>query len=127
MNLQLALSGVLGFLGVAFGAFGAHAIGPRLEGTEDAIKRLGWWETATLYLLIHALALGIAALLSQSEKYGALVTASGWCFFAGALVFSGTLFAMTLGAPRFLGAITPLGGLTMLAGWALLAAAGFRS
>jgi uncharacterized membrane protein YgdD (TMEM256/DUF423 family) len=97
-------------LAVALGAFGAHALQSRVGA--DA---LGWWRTAVEYQMWHALAvlaLGLSGL--RRAKLPA------WLFVAGSGVFSATLYAMALGAPRWLGAITPLGGLTLIAGWIAL-------
>jgi uncharacterized membrane protein YgdD (TMEM256/DUF423 family) len=110
------VGGVAGFLGVALGAFGAHALKRSLTA-----EQLGWWTTATQYLLLHALALVAVGVLQRLEPRAG---AAGWAFLVGSLLFSGTLFAMALGAPRWLGAITPLGGLGLLAGWALMAWSG---
>jgi uncharacterized membrane protein YgdD (TMEM256/DUF423 family) len=112
MNWTL-LGAVSGFLAVGLGAFGAHGLP---AGT--SAQALEWWKTAALYQLVHALALVLLGALPYS---GTARDAAGWAFLLGSAVFSGTLYAMTLGAPRFLGAITPLGGLGMLAGWLLLA------
>lgn len=112
MNWVLA-GAVWGFLGVALGAFGAHGL-PR--GTSP--QALDWWRTAAQYHIAHALALLLTGVLGLQ---GLRVEAAGACFLAGSVIFSGTLYAMALGTPRFLGAITPLGGLLMLAGWLLLA------
>lgn len=107
------LAGVLGALAIAAGAFGAHA----LEGKLDA-KAAEWFEKAARYHLTHALALlGLAALAAQGFK----VRGAGWCLALGVVVFSGTLYAMALGAPRWLGAVTPIGGTLMILGWLLLA------
>ena len=95
---------------MAAGAFGAH-------GVTDPVAK-GWLETGGHYQLIHALA-AIACVLAVRQGVGSL--ASAWLFLAGALIFSGTLYLMALGAPRILGAITPVGGLLLLAGWAWLA------
>ena len=103
------LAAVLGFLGVALGAFGAHL----LKGSLTP-EGLGWWETAVLYHLVHA-----AALLATGDREGR-TTPSSWCFAAGILLFSGSLYAMALTGVRTLGAVTPLGGLALLAGWLLL-------
>ncbi|NQY40944.1 MAG: DUF423 domain-containing protein [Henriciella sp.] len=111
------LGAIAGFLSVAFGAFGAHALGYTL--TE---KAAGWWETATLYLLIHA-ALATALSAQNSDKFGGAAAV----LLAGAVLFAATLYAMSLGAPRWLGAITPIGGLGMLAGWAMIAWAAFKT
>lgn len=106
-----------GFVAVALGAFGAHALA---DGFDD--KAAGWWQTATLYLLVHAV-LATALSAGDSARYGlaALV------LLAGAALFAATLYAMALGAPRWLGAITPIGGLGMLAGWGLIAWAALKT
>lgn len=116
MSRLIAAAGVTGFLAVAFGAFGAHALEGRL--TPEA---QGWWETATFYALTHAAA-ALAAALSGKRAFAR----AGWAFIIGAVIFAGSLYAMALGAPRFLGAATPLGGLSFLAGWGLVVAAGLK-
>ena len=109
---RLALGAALtGFSGVALGAFGAHGLALGAEAD-------GWWQTATLYALVHAAA---ALAIAVSGRTG-LVRRGGWAFILGALVFSGCLYAMAIGAPRWLGAVVPLGGISFLAGWALVAA-----
>ena len=120
MNRTLTLlASVAGFLGVAFGAFGAHGVKGLLENAPDAVARLGWWETGAKYHLLHALAIGLAAVLA-AQVDGAAPRVAGWLFAAGILVFSGSLYAMTLTNLRVLGAVTPIGGLLFLAGWVLL-------
>lgn len=108
---------LLGFVTVALGAFGAH-------GLEDVLsaKQKAWWDTATLYALVHAAA-GLAVALAPP---GRVPRFAGWAFAVGAVVFSGSLYAMALGAPSALGAVTPIGGLSFLLGWALLAWARLR-
>ena len=103
---------VLGLLGVAFGAFGAHGI------SDPEAK--AWMQTGATYQLAHVL----AALLAAGLPRPAL--GAGAAFLTGTVVFSGSLYAMALGAPRWMGAITPLGGLAFLAGWAMLVIAGAR-
>ncbi|MEL6667144.1 MAG: DUF423 domain-containing protein [Pseudomonadota bacterium] len=115
--MTTVLGAIAGFLAVALGAFGAHALGDTL--TE---KAAGWWETATLYLLVQA-ALATALSAQNSDKFGSAAAV----LLAGAVLFAATLYAMSLGAPRWLGAITPIGGLGMLAGWALIAWAAFKT
>lgn len=105
------LSALAGLIAVALGAFGAHALA---DGFDE--KSTGWWETATLYLLVHA-ALATALSATDSAKFGLAAAA----LLAGAALFAATLYAMALGAPRWFGAITPIGGLGMLAGWAMIA------
>jgi uncharacterized membrane protein YgdD (TMEM256/DUF423 family) len=115
----LALSAVSGFTAVALGAFGAHGLRQRFEGTADGVRRLEWWHTAASYHLAHALALGVAALLVERVSSGA-VTLASWSFFVGIALFSGSLYAMSLTGVRALGAVTPFGGLAFLVGWASL-------
>ena len=121
----LTLAAVNGFLGVALGAFGAHGLQRRLAGLPDAAKRLGYWETASQYHLIHALALGLAA-YSVARAGGGAGTVAGYCFVAGIVLFSGSLYLLTLTGTRGLGAVTPLGGLCFLVGWAALAWSAYR-
>lgn len=115
--MLVLFAAVLGFLAVALGAFGAHG----LEGRLDA-QGLGWWQTATTYLMVHAVA---ALAVALSGRPGFFLW-GGWSVALGALVFAGTLYAMALGAPRWLGAVTPLGGLGMLIGWAMIGWAALR-
>ncbi|AGP36091.1 DUF423 domain-containing protein [Sorangium cellulosum] len=114
-RLFFLLSGVYGFLGVALGAFGAHGIKAKLDALPDGALRASWWQTGSLYHLVHALALALAAHLA-ARTGGTAATAAGFCFAAGVLLFSGSLYVMTLTDLR-LGAVTPLGGLFFLAGW----------
>ena len=109
----LKTSGVIGALAVAAGAAHAH-------GLEDALSgdQYDWWGTATHYAILHALALlGCGALSAMGWR----VTLSARAILLGTLVFSGTLYAMALGGPRWLGAITPIGGLAFILGWLILA------
>lgn len=117
MNPLAAFAALLGFLTVALGAFGAHALDGRLDA-----QGMEWWHTATLYGLPHAAAAFAAGLSGR----GGLMKTGGWLMVIGVAIFAGTLYAMALGAPRWFGAITPLGGVSMLAGWALAAAISFK-
>ena len=110
MSLGL-VAGLLGALGVAAGAFGAHALRERLDAGS-----LATFETAARYHLIHALAALLAA-HRQGSTAGRAARRAGWAFVVGVLVFAGTLYALALGGPRWLGAITPLGGLAFILGW----------
>lgn len=116
---SLLLSGVFGFLGVAFGAFGAHGLRKRLSSAADGEQRLAWWQTGAQYHLVHALAMGLAASRPDPMHRGSSVAA--WLFLAGILLFSGSLYTMAITNVRKLGAVTPLGGLFFLAGWAAIA------
>lgn len=124
-RVWIAVAGGYGLLGVALGAFGAHGLRRALQGAADAAQRLEWWETAARYHLIHALAIAFVAWLS-SRGAGLGARAAGLSFAIGIAVFSGSLYAMTLGAPRGLGALTPIGGLFLLAGWACVIWAALR-
>ncbi|WP_437727799.1 DUF423 domain-containing protein [Sorangium sp. So ce861] len=115
-RLFFLLSGVYGFLGVALGAFGAHGLKAKLDALPDGALRASWWQTGSLYHLVHALALALAAHLA-ARTGGAAATVAGFCFAAGVVLFSGSLYVMTLTGVRVLGAVTPLGGLFFLAGW----------
>lgn len=111
---------VSGFLAVAAGAFGAHALRSRL-----APEQLAVFETGARYQMYHALALlAVAAALGRGPQ--PLLRAAGWLFLAGTIVFSGSLYALSLSGARWWGAITPLGGVLFLAGWLALAAGLFK-
>jgi uncharacterized membrane protein YgdD (TMEM256/DUF423 family) len=120
------MSAANGFLAVLLGAFGAHALRGRLEGLADGARRLEWWQTGSSYHLAHALALGLAALLAGRMNSTWPVVA-GWAFAAGIVLFSGSLYLMSLSGMRTLGAVTPFGGLAFLVGWASLFWAALRS
>lgn len=121
----LIMTGLNGFLAVALGAFGAHGLKKHLAAAPDGALRLQWWQTGTQYHLAHALALGLVAVLAV-QAAGRLPVAAGWCFTAGIVLFSGSLYVMTLTNIRPLGAVTPVGGLCLLAGWLLVAASAWR-
>lgn len=116
----VALGSLFGFLGVAAGAFGAHALRGSLAPSDLEV-----FETAVRYQLVHALALIAAAWVSTRWPGGAAL-AAGWLFAAGIVVFSGSLYTLVLSGQRWLGAVTPLGGLAFLAGWLALAWAAVR-
>lgn len=105
-------------IAVTLGAFGAHGLKSLVSA-----QQLEWWHTATLYLFVHALGLLLVGLLIQL-KYISHTTA--WLLQIGIIIFAGSLYAMTLGAPRWFGAITPIGGILMIAGWLWLAVSAFR-
>ncbi len=119
-RVLFGLGAILGFLGVAAGAFGAHAIRERVSP-----ERLDNWKTAADYQLWHSLAPIASALIAVRWASGS-AAAAGWCFVAGVVVFSGSLYALALTDRRKLGAITPIGGVLFLAGWAFLVVAAIR-
>ncbi len=108
------------FVGVALGAFAAHGLKSRL-----APDLLATFEVGVRYQLFHALAL-LAVAWAQTRWPGAVLTAGGWLFVAGTLLFSGSLYVLCLSGARWLGAVTPVGGLAFLAGWLCLAWAVWR-
>jgi uncharacterized membrane protein YgdD (TMEM256/DUF423 family) len=112
----LLVGATLGFLGVTFGAFGAHALKTRLSA-----EMLVVFETGVRYQMYHALAILIVAAAIGHVGNTRLLTAAGWSFAGGVLLFSGSLYALTLTGVGVLGAVTPLGGLLFLAGWSCLA------
>ena len=115
-----ALGAVLAALGVAAGAFGAHALRGRL-----APDLLAVFETGVRYHLIHALAL-LSVAWATTRWPGRATNIAGWLFLAGTVLFSGSLYALSVSGIRALGAITPLGGVAFIAGWLTLAWAVWR-
>jgi uncharacterized membrane protein YgdD (TMEM256/DUF423 family) len=109
-------AGAAAFLGVAFGAFGAHALRARLSPDMLAV-----FETGVRYHMVHSFALFACAwgwARWQRQSY----VAAGWAFIGGILIFSGSLYLLALTGARWLGAVTPLGGMAFLAGWLCLIA-----
>ena len=110
---------LMGGVGVAIGAFGAHGLKGRLSPDMLAV-----FETGVRYHMYHALAiLATAALMSKLD--GRAMHVAGWSFAAGIFIFSGSLYALALTGTTMLGAITPIGGVAFLLGWAALAIAAF--
>jgi uncharacterized membrane protein YgdD (TMEM256/DUF423 family) len=116
-RLFFSIAGALGFTGVALGAFGAHALKVRLTP-----EQLATFEVGVRYQLVHALAL-LAVAWACTRWPGKAVNASGWLFTIGTLLFSGSLYALTLAGTRGLGLVTPIGGAALLLGWLCLLAA----
>ncbi len=105
-------------IAVALGAFGAHG----LKNIASS-QQLDWWQTATLYLFVHGLGLLVVGLLIRLNYAS---QTSAWLLQIGVIIFAGSLYSMTLGAPRWFGAITPIGGVLMIAGWTCLAVSATR-
>lgn len=124
----LVAAGILGFLGVALGAFGAHALKGWLGAQPDGDVRLGWWQTGVQYHVWHALLLAVVGtwLTSAPPALAGPLRVAAAGVLAGVVLFSGSLYAMTLSGVRALGAITPLGGVAFLVAWAALAVAAWR-
>ena len=99
-------------LAVLLGAFGAHGLKAKVTP-----EQLAWWHTACEYQVYHALALfGIGVLIAAQPQWS-IAKNSAWCLQLGIIIFCGSLYAMTLGAPRWFGAITPIGGTAFIVGW----------
>jgi uncharacterized membrane protein YgdD (TMEM256/DUF423 family) len=116
-RLFFVLGSVSAFIGVALGAFAAHGLKARLP-----LELLATFEVGVRYQMYHALAL-LAVAWACARWPGGAALAAGWLFVAGTVLFSGSLYLLSLTGEKWLGAITPFGGLAFLAGWAFLAAA----
>ena len=118
---MVTIGAFLGCLAVALGAFGAHA----LKGKFAAERYEKTWETGTQYHMYHALALVAVGILANDALLGtsAQLTWAAYCFLAGIVFFSGSLYVLSVTGIKKLGAITPIGGVFFLAGWVLLALA----
>ena len=115
----VAAAAINAFVAVAAGAFGAHGLRQRLDA-----RALEVFEIGVRYQMFHALGMVVAAWLAARGL--ALAATAGWVMQAGIVVFSGSLYLLSLSGVRWLGAITPLGGLGFLVGWALIAVAALR-
>ena len=116
----LLLAGLFGGTGVGLGAFGAHWLGPKLaeRGMTHA------WETGWRYHIVHAIALlALAAVVSLNDENLRTLRWAGRCWSLGVVLFSGSLYWLALGAPRWIGPVTPLGGVILILGWVCVIAA----
>ncbi len=120
-RIFLFLGSLSAFIGVAAGAFGAHGLKGRISAEMLAI-----FEVGVRYQMYHAFALIITAWV-QTKWPSPMVIAAGWCFAVGTILFSGSLYLLSLSGIKWLGAITPVGGLAFLAGWGLLALVGLKT
>jgi uncharacterized membrane protein YgdD (TMEM256/DUF423 family) len=120
-KIFLMLGSLNAFLSVALGAFGAHALKSRLSP-----DMLNVYQTGVQYHMIHSIGLILIALLADKLANSSMVNVSGWALFIGIVLFSGSLYALSLSGVKVLGAITPLGGVSFLLGWILLAIAAMK-
>jgi len=120
-KLFITLGSLSGMLAVVFGAFGAHGLRGRLDA-----YAMGVYETAVQYHFYHSLALLAVGVIALSQPHTAMLRSSGWLFLVGILIFSGSLYLLSVSGIKWLGAITPLGGLAFIAGWACLAVTGWK-
>lgn len=115
MKLFIILGAINAFLSVALGAFGAHALKAMVEP-----YYLGIWETGVQYQMYHALGLLVIGVLAGKLKSSSLLSTSGWLMLTGIVLFSGSLYVLTLTKISILGAITPIGGVAFLTAWILI-------
>jgi uncharacterized membrane protein YgdD (TMEM256/DUF423 family) len=115
----LIVAALLGAAAVLLGAFGAHALRDTLDEHALAI-----WHTAVEYQFWHVLAALSVAILAR-ERASACLRVAAVAFVAGVVLFSGSLYALALGAPRLVGVVTPFGGIAFVIGWITLAIHGW--
>ncbi len=116
-KIFIAIAAILGALSVAGGAFASHALKEQISE-----RSLEIFETGAKYQMYHALALLLVALLlTRLEVVPTTLVTSGISFIVGVVLFSGSLYALSLTGIKWLGAITPLGGVAFLIGWGCLA------
>ncbi|MBI3555903.1 MAG: DUF423 domain-containing protein [Deltaproteobacteria bacterium] len=120
-KVWIVFGALSGFLSVAFGAFGAHGLSTRLDA-----RMLEVFRTGAQYQMYHALAL-IGLGLWAVQNPGASSTVPGWCFAAGSLIFSGSLYALAISGVKWLGVITPIGGLLFMIGWLAFAVSAYNA
>lgn len=112
---------LFGATGVVLGAWGAHGLAAFTGDTDT-----GAWDTAVLYQLIHALGLLLIGGLLLPQRQSAPLTWAGYLMMAGIVLFSGSIYVLVLGGPRWVGPITPLGGVSFIAAWSLLVVTAWR-
>lgn len=121
-KLFIVLGAINAFLAVALGAFGAHGLQPRLSERMFEI-----YQTGVQYHLIHALGLILVGILAEKFVGSATIAWAGWSLFIGIVIFSGSLYALSITGITKLGAITPIGGVAFLIGWILVAIAAIKA
>jgi uncharacterized membrane protein YgdD (TMEM256/DUF423 family) len=115
MKLFIIIGAINAFLAVALGAFGAHGLADKLEP-----KYLEIWKTGVTYQMFHATGLFVISLLLGKVGSSSLFSWSGWLMLAGIILFSGSLYILSVTQMSKLGAITPIGGVCFLAAWILV-------
>ena len=125
-RMLLFVAAVLGALGIAIGAFGAHSLPKMLAGLSESqiMQRQEWLETGSRYHMYHVVALLVVSL--ASEKRLGRFSAASIAWILGILIFSGCLYTMSLTGNTWLGRIVPIGGLSFIVGWVLLAVTAWR-
>lgn len=124
MKLFLIVGAISSMLSVAFGAFGAHLLEGRIED-----KYLDTWQTAVQYQMFHSVGLIVIAILMSSSLLGPLTQLSwaGYLMIAGIVIFSGSLYVLSLTGIGILGAITPIGGVAFIAAWIMVVVAAMKA
>src|SRR5690606_10925641 len=117
-RLILIVAAINGLLAVVFGAFGAHALKTRT--TESLLSA---WQTGVQYQFYHALALLAVGMLMTKTLNNSLLLTCGVLFTVGIILFSGSLYGLTLSGPKWLGPVTPVGGMLLILGWVVFIAA----
>lgn len=112
-KISLLIAGISGIIAVSLGAFGAHALKAKL----DSLGYLATFQTGVHYQFYHTLALAIIGLL-LAKFPNPWLTYSSYFFMIGILLFSGSLYMLSLSGIKWIGAITPIGGLAFILGWA---------
>ncbi|KOR85168.1 MULTISPECIES: DUF423 domain-containing protein [Bacillaceae] len=120
MKLFIILGALNGFIAVALGAFGAHGLEGKIPD-----KYLETWQTAVQYQMFHAVGLLVLGLLAGKIS-SPLINWSGWLMLIGIILFSGSLFVLSVTQIKVLGAITPLGGVSFLVAWVLMIIAAYK-
>jgi uncharacterized membrane protein YgdD (TMEM256/DUF423 family) len=121
MKIFVLLGAINGFLSVALGAFGAHVLEGKIPD-----KYIETWQTAVQYQMFHTLGLFIVALLAAKWPHISSIPIAGWLMFAGIVLFSGSLYVLSVTQIKVLGAITPFGGVAFLIGWLLIGYAAIK-
>jgi len=120
-KMFILLGGLNMFLAVALGAFGAHGLKKMLS-----VELLTVYQTGVQYHFYHALGLLLIGVLSLQWPASMLTKSAGWLLFAGIILFSGSLYVLSISGIRQLGMITPFGGVAFLAGWLLFSIAAYQ-
>ncbi|MGG4207367.1 DUF423 domain-containing protein [Paenibacillus jamilae] len=115
MKILLLLGCIVMFLAVALGAFGTHALKKRLS-----VDMMSIFQTGIQYQIAHGLGLLLLGVLADSLVHSSLIVTAGWVMLVGILLFSGSLYALSISGVKKLGAITPIGGLAFLASWVIV-------
>lgn len=118
MKTFIVIGAISALLSVAFGAFGAHGLEGKIEQ-----KYLDIWKTGVTYQMFHATGLLIIGILLGKYPSSSLLTWSGWLMLIGIILFSGSLYILSVTKIGILGAITPFGGVSFIVAWALIAIA----